>query len=103
LSSEAEADKGEANVNRLACSSLLALALTGANLDRAAGQAPASNDASDQPTVSGERGRPAGLSRGHWVDPNTDEPAGTRYKTFHSRTIDGDVSYLVYLPPDYET
>jgi len=37
-----------------------------------------------------------------WVDPDRTAPAGTLYKTFHSRTIDGDVSYLVYLPPDYE-
>src|SRR4051812_42504026 len=37
-----------------------------------------------------------------WVDPNRAEPAGTHYKTFHSRTINADVSYLVYLPPDYD-
>src|SRR5271166_6585876 len=23
------------------------------------------------------------------------------YKTFHSNTVNGDVSYLIYLPPDY--
>jgi endo-1,4-beta-xylanase len=37
-----------------------------------------------------------------WVDPDRGEPAGTKYKTFHSATIKGDVSYLVYLPPDYD-
>jgi endo-1,4-beta-xylanase len=37
-----------------------------------------------------------------WVDPDRTEPEGTRYKTFHSKTINADVSYLVYLPPDYE-
>jgi len=31
------------------------------------------------------------------------EPAGTHYKLFHSKIINGDYSYLVYLPPDYET
>jgi endo-1,4-beta-xylanase len=36
-----------------------------------------------------------------WVDPDHSEPAGTKYRTFHSRTIDRDVSYLIYLPPDY--
>ena len=41
--------------------------------------------------------------RGSWVDPNKDEPAGTHYKTFFSPTIKGEVSYLLYLPPDYET
>ncbi|MFC1716855.1 alpha/beta fold hydrolase [Candidatus Poribacteria bacterium] len=38
----------------------------------------------------------------YWVEPDRTEPAGTRYKTFHSKTIDGDVSYLIYLPPGYE-
>ena len=37
-----------------------------------------------------------------FVDPIREAPAGTIYKTFHSKTIDGDVSYLVALPPDYE-
>ena len=37
-----------------------------------------------------------------WVDPNHAEPEGTHYQTFHSKTINADVSYLVYLPPDYE-
>jgi enterochelin esterase-like enzyme len=37
-----------------------------------------------------------------WVDPNHSEPAGTHYRTFHSKLIDSDVSYLIYLPPDYE-
>ena len=37
-----------------------------------------------------------------WVEPDKTEPAGTRYKIFHSKTIDGDVSYLIYLPPGYE-
>ena len=46
---------------------------------------------------------PAGPVIRPWVDPARDEPAGTHYKTFHSATIGADVSYLVYLPPDYET
>jgi dipeptidyl aminopeptidase/acylaminoacyl peptidase len=37
-----------------------------------------------------------------WVDPDRTEPEGTKYKTFPSRTINADVSYLVYLPPDYD-
>lgn len=36
-----------------------------------------------------------------FLDPNTSEPAGTSYKTFYSKTIKGDASYLIYLPPDY--
>ncbi|HME92158.1 MAG TPA: alpha/beta hydrolase-fold protein, partial [Myxococcaceae bacterium] len=38
-----------------------------------------------------------------WVDPDKSEPAGTKYHTFSSKTIQGDVSYLIYLPPDYNT
>ncbi len=38
-----------------------------------------------------------------WVEPTKAEPAGTKYRTFQSKTIKGEVSYLVYLPPDYET
>jgi len=37
-----------------------------------------------------------------WVDPDRTAPGGTAYKTFRSRTINAEVSYLVYLPPDYE-
>jgi len=37
-----------------------------------------------------------------WVDPCRSEPAGTKYKTFHSKTINSDVSYLIYLPPEYD-
>jgi len=37
-----------------------------------------------------------------WVDPDRTEPEGAKYKTFHSTTINADVSYLIYLPPDYQ-
>jgi endo-1,4-beta-xylanase len=38
-----------------------------------------------------------------WADPNHTEPAGTHYRTFHSPLAETEVSFLVYLPPDYET
>ncbi len=38
-----------------------------------------------------------------WLDPDKSEPAGTHYRTFSSRLAGGEVSYLVYLPPAYET
>jgi endo-1,4-beta-xylanase len=38
-----------------------------------------------------------------WVDPDRTAPAGTSYRTCESRTIGAQVSYLIYLPPDYET
>jgi endo-1,4-beta-xylanase len=37
-----------------------------------------------------------------WVDPDRTGPPHTHYKTFRSKTIKADVSYLIYLPPDYE-
>jgi endo-1,4-beta-xylanase len=38
-----------------------------------------------------------------WAHPDKAEPAGTQYKTFRSRTIMADVSYLIYLPPGYSS
>lgn len=38
-----------------------------------------------------------------WLDPDKTEPPGTHYRTFASRLAGGDVSYLVYLPPTYES
>ncbi len=37
-----------------------------------------------------------------WVETSKEEPAGTRYRTFHSKAVGGKASYLLYLPPDYE-
>jgi enterochelin esterase-like enzyme len=39
----------------------------------------------------------------YWVDPDRSAPAGTTYETFFSRTIGRQVSYLIYLPPDYQS
>ena len=38
-----------------------------------------------------------------WLDPDKSEPGGTHYKTFNSKLAGGEVSYLIYLPPSYET
>ncbi len=38
-----------------------------------------------------------------WVDPDRSAPAGTEYHTFFSNTIGGQISYLIYLPPDHQT
>ncbi len=37
-----------------------------------------------------------------WVDPDRTETELLKYKTFRSKTINADVSFMVYLPPDYE-
>ena len=44
---------------------------------------------------------PSSYGSMEWVDPDTSAPEGMLYKTFHSDTIHGGVSYLIYLPPDY--
>ena len=41
--------------------------------------------------------------RGEWLDPVKDEPAGTHFRSFFSKTVNTEASYLIYLPPDYET
>jgi endo-1,4-beta-xylanase len=38
-----------------------------------------------------------------WLDPDRGEPAGTHYRTFSSRLAGSEVSYLVYLPPSYDS
>jgi enterochelin esterase-like enzyme len=40
-----------------------------------------------------------------WIDPDTQEPYGTHYRLFStpSRGPNTQASYLIYLPPDYET
>lgn len=40
--------------------------------------------------------------KAEWVDPDKGEPNNTKYQTFASKVLGADVSYLVYLPPDYE-
>lgn len=43
------------------------------------------------------------LPQATWVDSDTSAPAGTSYGTFPSEKVGGSVSYLVYLPPEYES
>jgi len=52
------------------------------------------------------RGRGNVTCKGNiWVEPDQSEPAGTHYKLFAtpSRGADTEGSYLIYLPPDYDT
>lgn len=37
-----------------------------------------------------------------WVDPDHSDLGDLKFKTFRSNTIKADVSYMIYLPPDYE-
>jgi len=40
--------------------------------------------------------------KAEWVDPNHSDPDGMKFKTFQSKVLGQEVSYLVYLPPGYE-
>ena len=42
------------------------------------------------------------MPKGEWLDPDQTAPNGTQYKTFSSKVLGGEVSYLVWLPPGYE-
>lgn len=46
---------------------------------------------------------PPGAGFGPWLDPNKDGPAGTQYGIFDSKLARTEVSYLIYLPPGYES
>lgn len=37
-----------------------------------------------------------------WMDPDKSEPGSMKYRTFQSEAINGQVSYLIYLPPGYD-
>ena len=37
-----------------------------------------------------------------WVDPDHADDGDLKFKTFHSATINADVSYMIWLPPEYE-
>jgi enterochelin esterase-like enzyme len=58
----------------------------------AAAQAPAANRKYSY-------GTPDALK---WVDPDHSDLGDLKFKTFRSNTIKADVSYMIYLPPDYE-
>ena len=42
------------------------------------------------------------MPKAEWLDPDRGAPNGTQYKTFESKVLGREVSYLVYLPPGYE-
>lgn len=37
-----------------------------------------------------------------WVDSNQSDVSGAKFRTFDSKTLGGEVSYHIYLPPQYE-
>lgn len=55
-----------------------------------------------QSPVNRAQQQPLQLATPEWVDTNTEAPNGSKYVKFASKTLGDDVSYLIYLPPDYE-
>jgi endo-1,4-beta-xylanase len=62
------------------------------------GVTPTTHGQVDPKPKEGKRTPP----KAEWVDSRRDEPNGTKYQTFTSKTLGGEVSYLVYLPAGYE-
>jgi endo-1,4-beta-xylanase len=52
--------------------------------------------------VLGAAAQPILVKPASWLDPDKSEPAGTHYRTIKSGLAGGEVSFLIYLPPDYE-
>ncbi len=42
------------------------------------------------------------MPKAEWLDPDQSAPNGTQYKTFASKVLGRDVSYLIKLPAEYE-
>jgi endo-1,4-beta-xylanase len=42
------------------------------------------------------------MPKGEWLEPDHTAPNGSQYKTFQSKTLNREVSYLIWLPPGYE-
>ena len=61
------------------------------------------NDTRKASTAPDKQGDQKAKAEVHWLDPNRSEPAGTHYRTFTSKLVGDEVSYLIYLPQDYET
>jgi endo-1,4-beta-xylanase len=53
------------------------------------------------PQNGAEKKRQWPASKAEWLDPDHGAPNGTLYKTFASKALGQDVSYLVWLPPGY--
>jgi len=76
---------------------LAAVAVIGGEPPRTAATAPSvSARPNAEPPINRRPLPPA-----QWLDSNRGAPNGTQYRTFASKVLGRDVSYLVYLPPGY--
>jgi endo-1,4-beta-xylanase len=53
-------------------------------------------------TSAQQAGKKKTFRKGEWLDPDRSDANGSKYKTFNSKSAGCEVSYLVYLPPDYD-
>lgn len=70
---------------------------------------PAAPVSPSAPPTSSTPSKPAGKTRYlygggemNWVDTDRSDAGDLKFKIFHSATINGDVSYMIWLPPDYD-
>lgn len=50
---------------------------------------------------AGQQKKQRPMLKAEWLEPDQTAPNGTQYKTFTSKVLGRDVSYLVWLPPGY--
>src|ERR1017187_2894279 len=76
---------------------MAAIAVIGAEPSNASAPAPFAPVSPEAPRAMARRPMP----KAEWLDSDRDAPNGTQYKTFQSKVLGREVSYLVYLPPGY--
>jgi enterochelin esterase-like enzyme len=77
---------------------IAAMAVIGAEPPQTAAPSPATPASPNAPRATSRRTLP----KAEWLDPDRGAPNGTQYRTFQSKVLNREVSYLVYLPPGYE-
>jgi endo-1,4-beta-xylanase len=77
---------------------MAAIAVIGAEPSNTSAPAPFAPVSREAPRAMARRPMP----KAEWLDSDRDAPNGTHYKTFQSKILAREVSYLVYLPPGYE-
>jgi enterochelin esterase-like enzyme len=57
---------------------------------------------SSQPRCAAQETKKKTYPEPHWVDPNDSDASSAKFRKFASKTIGEEVSYHIYLPPQYE-
>ena len=77
---------------------MASIVVIGAEPSKTSAPAPSPPAGVEAPRAISRRPMP----KAEWLDPDRGAPNGTQYKTFQSKVLGREVSYLVYLPPGYE-